>query len=132
MSYTEIINFWFVQTEPFLWFKKSDKFDQEIKTRFLKIHEKAVNCEFYKWRLQPLGRLAEIIVLDQFSRNIFRDTAQSFAYDNLALALAQEAIAANVHDKLSEKERNFLYMPFMHSESASMHQISIELYEKMV
>jgi uncharacterized protein (DUF924 family) len=74
------------------------------------------------------GRLAEIIILDQFSRNIFRDTPQAFANDPLALALAQEALAVDADKALSPTERSFLYLPFMHSESAEIHKVAVMLY----
>ncbi len=85
-------------------------------------------CELYEWRLSPQGGLAEIIILDQFSRNMYRDTALSFAYDSQALTLAQEAVALKVDTKLSTLERTFLYMPYMHSESLKVHEQAVELF----
>ncbi len=73
--------------------------------------------------------MAEIIVLDQFSRNIFRDKPEAFASDALALALAQEAIAAKADEQLKPIERSFLYMPFMHSESLAIHEVAVGLFE---
>ena len=87
-----------------------------------------MHCELYEWRKSAKGRLAEIIVLDQFSRNMFRGTAQAFAYDSLALALSQEAVAIEADKLLNPTERSFLYMPFMHSESLAIHERAIELY----
>jgi len=75
--------------------------------------------------------LAEIIVLDQFSRNMFRDSPLSFANDSLALALSQEAISVGANQKLSPIQRSFLYMPFMHSESIIIHEIAVDLYKRM-
>ena len=77
-----------------------------------------------------MGRLAEIIVLDQFSRNIYRGTPLSFAYDPLALALAQEAITAKANQSLNPDQKAFLYMPFMHSESPAIHEIALELFKE--
>jgi uncharacterized protein (DUF924 family) len=74
------------------------------------------------------GRLAEVIVLDQFSRNMFRNSPLSFAHDALALALAQEAIAVGADKSLNQTERSFLYMPFMHSESLKIHEIATRLF----
>lgn len=71
---------------------------------------------------------AEIIVLDQFSRNIFRHTPQAFAYDSMALVLAQEAIDHGASQSLNAIERSFLYLPFMHSESQRIHQIAEQLF----
>lgn len=86
--------------------------------------------ELYTWRESARGRLAEIIVLDQFSRNIHRDSAQAFAQDGMALVLAQEAIAAGAHTSLSESETGFLLMPYMHSESRAIHAIAEALFRQ--
>jgi uncharacterized protein (DUF924 family) len=96
--------------------------------RFGDLHARASRCELFEWRRQPLGRLAEIIVLDQFSRNMFRDTARAFATDAMSLTLSQEAIAQGDDQALSAVQRSFLYMPFMHSESLEIHEIAVELY----
>jgi len=78
----------------------------------------------------PLGRLAEIILIDQFSRNIFRDTPEAFSADAVALVLAQEAIAAGADQQLETKERAFLYMPYMHSESRAIHEQAAQLFDQ--
>ncbi|EAO7613966.1 DUF924 domain-containing protein, partial [Salmonella enterica] len=83
------------------------------------------------WRKTAEGRLAEIIVLDQFSRNLFRDSPQAFAQDSLALALAQEAISLNLDQQLSPEQRAFLYMPFMHSESKLIHEFALKLFQRL-
>ncbi len=126
--YEDILNFWFNELTPEQWWVKDAKLDEDIKQRFADIHTKAARCELFDWRIAAKGRLAEIIILDQFSRNIFRDTPQAFAQDSLALALAQEALAVNADKALSPAECVFLYMPFMHSESAEIHQIAVTLY----
>jgi uncharacterized protein (DUF924 family) len=92
------------------------------------LHSAAVACELAQWRSAAQGRLAEIIVLDQFSRNLFRDDPRAFAADPMALALAQEAVAQDVDQDLTLQERAFLYMPFMHSESANIHERAVELF----
>jgi uncharacterized protein (DUF924 family) len=84
----------------------------------------------FEWRADAKGRLAEIIVLDQFSRNIFRGSPLAFASDALALALAQESVSAKAEAALSATERSFLYLPFMHSESLKIHAVALELYRK--
>jgi uncharacterized protein (DUF924 family) len=81
------------------------------------------------WRKTGKGRLAEIIVLDQFSRNLFRDDPRAYAADPLALALAQEAIAADIPTAFSAKRRVFFYLPFMHSESRLVQTQSVRLFE---
>lgn len=125
----EIINFWFDDIDKSLWWAKNAEFDRLITARFATVHAKAIRCELFGWRQSPEGRLAEVIVLDQFSRNMHRDSALAFANDALALALAQEAIAAGADKVLTPIQNGFLYMPFMHSESMVIHDLAIELYK---
>lgn len=127
----EVLNFWFKEVETSAWWEKDAHFDELIRSRFLALHEKASNCELYEWRNCTEGRLAEVIVLDQFSRNIYRDTAQAFAQDALALALAQEAIHQAEDQKLPPIQRSFLYMPYMHSESLEIHNQAVTLFESL-
>lgn len=130
MQANDILNFWFQEVEPSQWFQKDLVFDEMIKNRFSVIHQMASRCELYTWRNSAKGRLAEIIVLDQFSRNIYRDTPQAFTADPLALALAQQAVAVGDDKKLNQIERSFLYMPYMHSESLAIHQVATQLYKQ--
>jgi uncharacterized protein (DUF924 family) len=125
-----IIDFWFVEIEPKQWWGQDREFDQRIAERFGAVHAQALQCELYAWRRHPLGRLAEIIVLDQFSRNLHRGTARAFAADALALALAQEAVAAQVAAALEPPQRAFLYMPYMHSESRRIHELAVGLFSE--
>ncbi len=126
----EILRFWFEEIDPSKWWAKDDDFDQLMRGRFSEVQAQAARCELFEWRADARGRLAEIIVLDQFSRNIFRGSPSSFASDPLALALAQEAISAKADAALSPTERSFLYLPFMHSESLKIHAVAMELYRK--
>ena len=128
MDYQVIIDFWFDETEPAAWWRKDSGFDEQIRQRFLPLHEAAARCECEGWRDQALGRLAEIIVLDQFSRNLYRDDARAFACDPLALALAQEMVRAGLDRQLYPVMRAFAYMPYMHSESALIHQQAVALF----
>lgn len=128
--HSEILTFWFEEIDPAKWWAKDDAFDQMIRGRFSDVHARATRCELFEWRAEARGRLAEIIVLDQFSRNMFRGSPLAFASDPLALALAQEAIAAKADAALSPTERSFLYLPFMHSESPAIHAVALELYRK--
>ena len=128
MNADDILNFWFQEIEQSQWWIKDLAFDQLIIDKFSAIHQSAHCCELFSWRDTAKGRLAEIIVLDQFSRNMYRDTPRSFSCDPLALALAQEAITIGADKKLNAVERSFLYMPFMHSESLVIHQEAIRLY----
>lgn len=127
--FTKVLDFWFKEIESSKWWVKDLIFDNEIKQRFIDLHQAANKGELYAWRQNPHGRLAEVIVLDQFSRNMFRDTPLAFQSDSLALVLAQEAIAAGADKALNQTERSFLYMPFMHSESSVIHDIAVQLYK---
>jgi uncharacterized protein (DUF924 family) len=124
----DIINFWFNEIEPASWWRKDLQFDRLLSQKFLQLHSAAASCELYTWRNTAHGRLAEIIILDQFSRNLFRDSAKAFAFDAQALVLAQEAIAMGTEKSLSTIEQSFLYMPFMHSESLKIHERAVELF----
>ena len=126
----DILDFWFAEIQPAQWWNKSDDFDRLIATRFGAALQAAARCELYAWRVTPAGRLAEVIVLDQFSRNINRGEAQAFANDALALGLAQEAVAAGADRLLAPAERAFLYMPYMHSESAAIHALAVALFSQ--
>lgn len=127
---SDILHFWFTETSPTQKFQKDTVFDQLIIEKFSSVHTKAMSGELYSWRKTTEGRLAEIIVLDQFSRNMFRDKPESFASDTLALILAQEAINLKLDNELSTEKKAFLYMPFMHSESALIHEEAINLYSQ--
>jgi len=131
MNYQTILDFWFSpKTQPF-WFSKSDAFDQQLNSQFAHVLEQARLGELWSWRENAVGRLAEIIVLDQFSRNLYRDQIASFAQDPMALALAQEAISLGLDQQLSSEQRPFLYMPFMHSESKLIHEHALQLFEDL-
>ncbi len=128
MNYTDILQFWYKKIPPRNWFIKDLAFDAMLERRFSGIHQQAATGELASWRQSPLGQLAEIIVLDQFSRDIYRNTATAFAYDGQALVLAQAAIAMGTD--LVAKQKSFMYMPFMHSESAAMHQQAVTLFNQ--
>lgn len=131
MNYQDILDFWFSEKTQPLWFAKSDEFDQLIFKNFKNIHQQAAQSELWHWRDTAEGRLAEIIVLDQFSRNLYRDSTQAFAQDTLALALAQETIRLGLDQKLPKDYRKFLYMPFMHSESKIIHEEALKLFQDL-
>lgn len=127
----EVLHFWFEETNSKQRFAKNPAFDAEIRRRFLVTHQQASSCELWQWRKTAEGCLAEIIVLDQFSRNLFRDTPESFAFDALALALAQSAVATGVDHQMPPEQRTFFYMPHMHSESASVHAEALRLFTEL-
>lgn len=131
MEYEKIVDFWFNELTPSQWWKKDLALDAMIKDRFSSVYAQASLGELSHWRDDSLGRLAEIIVLDQFSRNMFRGSAQAFATDAMALTLSQEAIRAGADGQLSAIERSFLYMPFMHSESLIIHAQAKQLFDSV-
>ncbi|PUE19014.1 hypothetical protein B9Z38_10610 [Limnohabitans sp. MMS-10A-160] len=121
MSPEKILHFWFTELTPKHHFAKDAALDETIRARFGATLTAAARCELFAWRATPEGRLAEVLVLDQFSRNVYRDTPQAFAQDALALALAQELVASGQDCSLPLAQRSFAYMPYMHSESALVH-----------
>jgi uncharacterized protein (DUF924 family) len=123
-----VLDFWFREIDPAQWWRVDPAFDELIRSRFRELHRQAAAGEMFGWRATAQGRLAEIIVLDQFSRNLFRGSPAAFALDGMALALAQEAVAARVHEALAPVERGFLFLPYMHSESRVMHVEAERLY----
>lgn len=128
MSPQTILDFWFTELTPKQHFAKDEALDALIAERFGATLESAARCELFAWRTTPEGRLAEIIVLDQFSRNIFRNSPRAFAQDPLALALAQELVARGDDMQLPIEQRKFAYMPYMHSESLAVHQEALRLF----
>ncbi len=130
MSAKAILHFWFDELSPRQLFKKDEKLDALIRARYSAIHHSAAQGELFEWRITPDGRLAEIIVLDQFSRNLFRDSPRAFACDGMALVLAQEAVRLGADQTLPSVQRVFLYMPYMHSESRALHTIAERLFRQ--
>lgn len=127
----EVLRFWFEEARPAQWWTKDPAFDERIRVRFGATHEAAIRGECFAWRSTAEGRLAEVIVLDQFSRNLHRNTPRAFAADAMALALAQEAVAGGHDEALVPEHRAFLYMPFMHSESRVIHAVAAPLFERL-
>lgn len=130
VMYKSIINFWFNELSPKNWFESNIRVDEFILKRFGVLHKKATQGELYEWRSSPEGALAEIIILDQFSRNIYRDRADAFANDSMALTLAQTAVQREYDKDLDSTKLAFLYMPYMHSESKLIHEIALKLYSQ--
>jgi uncharacterized protein (DUF924 family) len=130
VSPDEVLRFWFEELTPAQWWKVDAALDRLITERFADLHARAARAELFAWRREPEGRLAEILVLDQFSRNMHRGRGLAFANDVLALALAQEAVAAGADLALPETRRLFVYMPYMHSESPAIHDVAEQLFRE--
>jgi len=127
----EILRFWFDELEPTQHFKKDEHLDAEIARRFSIVHQQATAGELAHWRDSADGRLAEIIVLDQFSRNLFRNDAQAWAQDEQALMRADEMVELELDSAIDADRRAFVYMPFMHSERLEIQEESLRLFEKL-
>jgi uncharacterized protein (DUF924 family) len=125
MQAADILHFWFEELTNKQHFVKDPALDASMSARFGAVLESAARCELFAWRASPQGRLAEILVLDQFSRNIYRDTPRAFAQDALALVLAQELLASGQDQQLPVAQRAFAYMPLMHSESLLIHEQAV-------
>jgi len=126
----DVIEFWFVETEPAQWWKKDASFDELVRQRYAELYSAAAKGEICGWRYEPIGRLAEILVLDQFPRNMFRDNPRAFATDGMALVLAQEAVRNGADAQLGLNQKKFMYMPFMHSESPVVHEVAGRLFSQ--
>src|SRR5690625_2227852 len=120
----QIHHFWFHECTADDWFGKAPAFDQLIWERFGHWCTAAARGECYSWRQDIRGRVAEIVVLDQFSRNVWRDTPRAFSQDGMALVLAQEAVHHPHYPQLSQDEQRFVLMPYMHSESKQIHEVA--------
>jgi uncharacterized protein (DUF924 family) len=131
MNYQDFLDFWFSPAAEPNWFVKSAEFDALLAEKFTDVLQQAAQGELWTWRETPAGRLAEIIVLDQLSRNLYRNNPRAFAQDGMALVLAQEMIHLKLDQDLNPTERRFLYMPFMHSESKRIHEVALTLFESL-
>jgi uncharacterized protein (DUF924 family) len=127
----EVLEFWFGELTKEEWFGGGVALDARIRERFTDMHTAVAAGEYWKYRTSPESFLAEVIVLDQFSRNMFRNTPEAFAYDRMALTLAQQAIMASYDQELPPDQRTFLYLPFMHSESSLIHVEAVRLFESL-
>lgn len=125
-SAADVLEFWFADKAR--WWKKDPAFDAEIRERFGELHAAILRGQWEALRETARGALAYVIVLDQFSRNMFRGTARSFASDTQALEAARAAVERGLDRELSVSERGFLYMPFMHSEALADQDRSVALF----
>ena len=126
----DVLRFWFEELTKDQWFAKSDRLDAQIRDRFLALNEQLVASEA-SGVTTPRMLLAAIIVLDQFSRNMFRSTPRAYAADSIARRLSRTAIENGLDAHMTEDERSFLYLPFQHSEDREDQALSLRLYEKL-
>jgi uncharacterized protein (DUF924 family) len=126
----EVLDFWFLEIGTARWFAKDATIDDEIRARFLALHERILAGRAGD-HATPRAALASVVVLDQFSRNMFRGSPRAFAADPLARRLARETIAQGLDTSLTNEERAFLYMPFEHSEEREDQALSCELFGRL-
>lgn len=130
-DFEDVHKFWFVDHSNKDWFGGKPEFDTELDRAFRLTHEAVARGEAWHWRADARGRVCEIVVLDQFSRQLHRESAAAFAQDAMALALAQEMVAHGLDKTLSDDERYFVYMPYMHSESLRVHAEAVRLFTEL-
>ena len=124
-----IIDFWFsARTRP-LWFKSTPEFDQELMARFEGLYQQARQGGLDTWEETPIGALALVIILDQFPLNMYRDQASSFSAEGMAREVARRLLDRDGDQGLTDEQKAFLYLPFMHSERLEDQDRSVELYE---
>lgn len=123
----EVIAFWRA-AGPERWFKKDDAFDEDIRSRFLQLHERAAAGELKDWETSAEGTLALLLLFDQFPRNMFRGTARAFATDEIARAITASALLKGLDAQVAPDMRAFFYLPFEHSEDLPDQERGIALY----
>lgn len=126
----DIVAFW-RQAGPAKWYAKDDAFDAELRHRFLGVWEAARDGRLTAWEASDEGTLALLLVLDQFSRNMFRNDARAFSADEQARAVAGRAIAKGVDQRIEPALRAFMYLPFEHSEQIADQERSVALFRAM-
>ena len=134
----EVLDYWFAPegdavhgTLRELWFRKSEATDREIADRFGPLIERALRGELSAWAAEPQGALAQILLLDQFTRNTFRDTPRAFAGDARALRAATAMIGARQDEALRPEQRAFVYIPFEHAEGIAMQDEAVRLFTRL-
>ena len=116
-----ILNFWFVESSPEELFKRSEDFDQKIRNRFMSDYEKVIDNQYEDWQDDPESCVALIILLDQFSRNLFRDDKLAFAQDYKARLITNEAVDRGYLEDINLDQKHFMLLPLLHSEDISDH-----------
>jgi len=136
---TRVLDFWFGApgtpehgTDRPEWFRKDPAFDARIREAFASLIERALRGELEAWQAAPRSGLAQIVVLDQFTRNVFRDTPRAFAGDARALAAARALVGTRQDEALSSRERAFAYLPFEHAEGIEMQQEGVRLFARLL
>jgi len=130
MDADEVLKFWF-ERDRRAWYQKNPAFDEEIRAYFLRPYEQALKGELKSWRSEAASCLALVILLDQFPRNMFRNSARAFAADPLARDAARVILERGWDKNMSVDERTFAYLPFEHGESPADQALSCELMKPL-
>lgn len=131
-EFSPVIDFWFRELTPHQWFADGGrKLDERVRTRFGNLVEAARRGILDHWAPSPRGRLALIILLDQFPRHCFRGMPEAYASDGKAQALAADGVAARMDEQLTFAERQFFYMPLMHAEDRDLQALSLERFDAL-
>ena len=125
----DVLEFWYVESDPSQWFRKDEHYDSLIRDRFADLIEEALRGEHDDWASSDLGALALVLVLDQFPRNIFRDDARSYAGDTKALEISLAAQARGSWVEFEPDYKHFLLVPMMHSEALEVQETSLPLFK---
>ena len=128
-SIEDVLSFWFKEITPEHWFKKNDSFDETIRARFEPMVTAALAAQLDNWADTADGCLALIILMDQFTRNIYRETPRAFSGDDMALALSFRSIERGYLDHADANQRHFMLMPLMHSEDLAVQDSALPLFE---
>lgn len=126
----DIIDFWFREIDPKIWFNSTAEFDGQLKSRFEQVYTAAIHNELNDWEKSPQGSVALVIVLDQFPLNMYRGQPESFAGENKSREVARRAVENGFDQELPDEQKAFLYLPFMHSENLEDQDLSVTLFEK--
>lgn len=124
----DVLRFWFGETAPESWFKKDETFDQLVRERFLSVHVRVAVAPLAELTANRKTALAAVVVLDQFSRNMFRGSVKAFATDAKALKLAEAALALGFDVGMTNNERQFFYLPFEHCEDVKAQERCLALF----
>lgn len=126
----DVLDFWFVENGRDQWFGKEEAFDEEISRRFAEVAHRARDGKLERWVEAPRSCLALILMIDQFSRNLYRQSPLAWSADVHGLAVARLALERGYDEELGKTERAFMYLPFMHSEVLADQERGVELTKK--